>query len=105
MEKLGINVMFVIVVLAAVFKLADGYKKGVVREVISLVSMVVLCVVAALIAYGVHGYHDGKIFHVALAVILFILVMTAHHLLGLVFFSAKLFSKLPIVHKIGRAHV
>lgn len=102
MEKLGINVMFVIVVLAAVFKLADGYKKGVVREVISLVSMVVLCVVAALIAYGVHGYHDGKIFHVALAVILFILVMTAHHLLGLVFFSAKLFSKLPIVHTLDK---
>ena len=38
----------------------------------------------------------------ALAVILFILVMTAHHLLGLVFFSAKLFSKLPIVHTLDK---
>lgn len=102
MDGLGINVMLVIVALAVILKMADGYKKGVVREVISLISMVALCVVAALIAYGVKGYHDGKVFHVVLAVILFILVMAAHHLLGLVFFSAKLFSKLPIVHTLDR---
>lgn len=102
MDGLGLNVMLVIVVIAVVIKMADGYKKGMVREVISLISLVVLCVVAALIAYGVNGYHDGKVFHVVLAVILFILVMTAHHLLGLVFFSAKLFSRLPIVHTLDK---
>ncbi|HBA47123.1 MAG TPA: hypothetical protein DCZ91_04860 [Lachnospiraceae bacterium] len=102
MDGLGLNVMLVIAVLAVAVKMADGYKKGMVREVISLISMVVLCVVAALIAYGVNGYHDGKVFHVVLAVILFILVMTVHHLLGLVFFSAKLFSKLPIVHTLDK---
>ena len=39
MDGLGLNVMLVVVVLAAVFKIVDGYKKGVVREVISLISM------------------------------------------------------------------
>lgn len=102
MDGLKINIMLVVVVLVAVFKIVDGYKKGVIKEIISLISMVVLCVVAALVAYGVNGYHDGKVFNVAVAVILFILVMTVHHLLGLVFFSAKLVSKLPVVHTLDK---
>lgn len=102
MDGLKINIMLVAVILVAVFKIVDGYKKGVVKEVISLISMVVLCVVAALAAYGVNSYHDGKVFNVAAAVILFILVMTAHHLLGLVFFSAKLVSRLPVVHTLDK---
>ena len=81
MDGLNINIMLVAVVIVAVIKVADGYKKGVVKEVVSLVSMVALCLVAALIAYGVNGYHDGKVFNVAVAVILFILVMMVHHLL------------------------
>ena len=40
MDGLGLNVMLVVVVLAAVFKIVDGYKKGVVREVISLISKI-----------------------------------------------------------------
>lgn len=98
MSGFNINIMLVVVVLAALFKMVDGYKKGVVKEVVSLVSMIVLCVVAALLAYGVSSYHEGKVFNVAVVVILLLLVLTAHHLLGLVFFSAKLFAKLPIVH-------
>ena len=98
MDGVKINIMLVAVILIVVLKIVDGYRKGVVKEVISLISMVVLCVVAALVAYGVNGYHDGKVFNVVVAVILFILIMTAHHLLGLILFSAKLVSKLPIVH-------
>lgn len=98
MSGFNMNIMLVVVVLAALLKMVDGYKKGVVKEVVSLVSMIVLCVVAALLAYGVSSYHDGKVFNVAVVVILLLLVLTAHHLLGLVFFSAKLFAKLPIVH-------
>lgn len=102
MAGFGMNIMVVIVIIAVAVKMVDGYKKGMVKEIVSLISMVVLCVVAALIAYGVNGYHDGKIFHVVVAAVLFILVMTVHHLLGLVFFSAKLFSKLPIVHTLDK---
>lgn len=98
MEELKINIMLVIVVIAIVCKMVDGYKKGMVKEVISMISMVVLCVVAALIAYGVNSYHDGKVFNVAIAVILLVLLATAHHLLGLALFPAKLAAKLPVIH-------
>lgn len=98
MNEWNLNIMLAVVVIAALIKMADGYRKGIVKEVVSLVSLIVLSVVAALIAYGVNSYHDGRIFNVAVIVILLILLLTAHHLLGLVFFSAKLATKLPIVH-------
>lgn len=90
--------MLIVVLAAALFKMADGYKKGIVKEVVSLISMVVLCLVAALIANGVSSYLDGRFVNLALIVILFVIVVTVHHLLNLVLFPAKLAAKLPVVH-------
>lgn len=95
---MNINFLMIVVIILAVYKVVDGYKKGMVKEIISLVSMAVLCAVAALIAGGVSSYNDGKIFNVVVVVILLVLLGIAHHLLKLVFFSAKLVSKLPVIH-------
>lgn len=92
------NILLIIVALAALFKLVDGYKKGMVKEIISLISMVVLCMVAGLVAFGAKGYMSGKIGGVIISIILLSLVGIAHHLLGLLFFSAKVITKLPVIH-------
>ena len=102
MNEWNLNIMLIVVLIAALIKMVDGYRKGIVKEVISLVSLIVLSVVAALIAYGVNSYHDGKVFNVAVIAILLILLLTAHHLLGLVFFSAKLAAKLPVIHFVDK---
>ena len=102
MDGIRINILLVIVVVAGIFKLVDGYKKGIVKEVVSLIAMLVLCLIAALAAYGVHSYHDGKAFNVIVAIILFCLIVAAHHLLGLVLFPAKLLSKLPVFHLLDK---
>ncbi len=94
----NINLMLIIVVFAAVCKIIDGYKKGMVKEVISLVSLIVLCVVVALIAGAVNSYFDREFFNLIVMVLLLALVGIVHHLLGVVFFSAKLVSKLPVIH-------
>ena len=98
MGSLNINIMLIIVVIAVVCKMADGYKKGMVKEIISLVSMVILCLVAALITNGVHSYFDGKFFNVVIAVVVLTVLGIVHHLLSLVFFSIKLVAKLPVIH-------
>ncbi len=99
---MNINFLLIIVVILAIFKMADGYKKGVVKEIISLVSMAVLCAVAALIAGGISSYNDGKIFNAVAAVILLVVLIIAHQLLKMVFFSAKLVSKLPVIHFVNK---
>lgn len=98
MGGVSINLMLIIVIFAVLFKIVDGRRKGMVKEVISLITMLVLSVFAALAAYGLSSYHDGRIFNVIVVVILLFLLMIVHHALSLFFFSAKLISKLPIVH-------
>lgn len=92
------NILLIVVAVAALYKLVDGYKKGMVKEIISLISMVVLCLVAGLIAFGAKGYMTGRVAGVVIAVFLLCLIGIAHHLLGIVFFSAKVIARLPVIH-------
>ena len=96
------NLLFVIVLIVMFFNIVSCYKKGMVREIISLISLIVMCVVVALIGNGLNSYFDGEIANVIIAVLLLCLVGIVHHLLGVVFFSAKVISKLPIVSWIDK---
>lgn len=92
------NILLIVVAIAALYKLVDGYRKGMVREIISLFSMIVLCLVAGLIAFGAKGYVKGNVGGVIIAVFLLCLIGIVHHLLGVVFFSAKAITRLPVIH-------
>lgn len=91
------NLMAIIVILCIIFKIADGYKKGMVKEIISFVSLVVMCVVVVLISAGLHSYMEKKVIGVVIAILLLVILGIAHHLLGVVFFAGKLIVKLPII--------
>ncbi len=92
------NLMLIIVAIFLLCKMVDGYKKGMVKEIISFVSLIILCIVLALIANGVSSYFDGQFAKLIVVLFLLIALGVVHHLLGVLFFSAKLISKLPIVH-------
>ena len=90
--------MLVIVVISVLFKIADGYKKGMVKEIISLVTLTVIGIMVVLISRGLHSYMEKEIVGVIIAVVLLALLGIVHHLLGVVLFSAKMIAKLPVVH-------
>ena len=69
-----------------------------IKEIISVVSLVIMCVVVLLLGSGLRSYMEKEILGVVIAVLLLVILGIAHHALKLVFFSAKLISKLPIVH-------
>ena len=92
------NILAIIVLIILLWKITQGYKRGMVKEIISFISLVVLCIVAALIVNGLQSYMEKQFVGVAIAVLLLCIVGIIHHLLGVVFFSAKLISKLPVIH-------
>ena len=92
------NILLLAVIVVTILKIMDGYKRGMVKEIISFVSLVVMCVVVLLLGSGLHSYMEKEILGVVIAVLLLVILGIAHHALKLVFFSAKLISKLPIVH-------
>ncbi len=96
------NWLLIIVALVLIWRIAEGVERGMVKEVISFVSLVVLCLVVALIGTAVSKYLDKDIISVIVAIILLLIVCIVHRLLGVVFFSAKLIAKLPVIKKLDK---
>ncbi len=97
------NIMLILAVLFALFKIADGYKKGIVKEIVSLVTLVIMGIMIVLISRGLHSYMEKEVLGVIIAVVLMALLGVVHHLLNVVFFSAKMISKLPVIHWVNKA--
>lgn len=91
------NLLLIIMAILLVCNIIQGYKKGMVKSVISLVSLIVLCIMVTLISNGLQSYFKGEIMNVIIMVLLLSVLGIAHHLLGVIFFSAKMITKLPIV--------
>lgn len=96
------NLLLLIFAIVGIGNIITGYKKGIVRSVISLISLVVLSVVIILIGNGLNSYFDGEFINVAVMILFLCLVGILQHLFNVVFFSAKMISKLPIVHTVDK---
>lgn len=86
------NLNLLLVIMAVVLILhGDGrLQEGMVKSLISLISLLITCVVLFLIGNGLSSYFDGKIFNVILTILLLAAIGLVHHLLNIVFFSAKM---------------
>lgn len=96
------NILLIIVGVVLLCNIVDCYKKGMVKSIISFVSLIVLCIVVALIGNGLQSYWDGEILNVVIMVLLLAVLGIVHHLLGVVFVPAKLIAKLPIVKSLDK---
>lgn len=94
---MSVNLLLIIVFVAFFLKVTEGYKRGVVKEIGALVSLIVFCVLLALIGSGVRSYLDGNIANVIVAVVLAVVLGIANHLLKFALFLAKVISKLPLI--------
>ncbi len=99
---MNLNILLLIILGFMIVKIADGYKKGMVKEIISFVSLIIMCVVVLLLGTGLHSYMEKEIVGVVVSVLLLVILAIAHHVLKLIFFSAKLIAKLPIVHSVDK---
>ena len=99
---MNFNLLLIITAVVLICMMMDGYKKGMVKSLISLISLLITCVVLFLIGNALSSYFDGKIFNVILTLLLLAAIGLVHHLLNVVFFSAKMVVKLPIVHSLDK---
>ena len=96
------KIMLILAVIGVLFKIADGYKKGMVKEIVSLVTLIIMGIMIVLISKGLHSYMEKEVVGVIIAVVLMALLGVVHHLLNVVFFSAKMISKLPVIHWVNK---
>lgn len=91
------NWLLVVVAVLLLWRIAEGIHRGMVKEIISFISLIVLCLVVGLLGTALSKYFEKDIAGVIVTVILLLILCIAHRLLSLVFFSAKLIAKLPVI--------
>ncbi len=94
---MNINIVMIVAVVMLALKMASGYKKGMVKEIIMLVTLILTCITIALIANGLKNYTSGHVVNVIIVIVLLSILGVVHLLLKPLFLSAKLISKLPVV--------
>lgn len=94
---MNINLFFIILVLILLWRIVSGFQKGMVKELISFVSLIVLSLLVVLLAVGLHSYMDKEIVSGIVVVILILILIIGYKLLDFFFFTAKLFAKLPVI--------
>lgn len=92
------NWLLIIIAVLLIWRVVDGIHKGMIKELVSFVSLAFLCVAAILVWNILTNYMQKDIFKIIVAVLLLLILLIVHKILGLVFFSAKLLSHLPVIH-------
>ena len=99
---MNLNLLQIIAVVILICMVMDGCKKGMVKSLISLISLLITCVVLFLVGNALNSYIDGRFFNLILTLLLLAAIGVGHHLLNVVFFSVKMIAKLPIVHGLDK---
>lgn len=91
------NWLFLIFLLVLVWRISAAYKRGMVKEIISFVSLLVLSIAVALIGTAVISYFEQDIVSLIIAILLLVVLCVANQIVSVFFFSAKVLAKLPII--------
>lgn len=87
----------IVIALVFIWRIAAGFKKGMVQELISLIAMAVAGICVFLILGAVGSYLEKEIGQVIQIAVVLFAVCLVYRLVSILFVSLKLISKLPIV--------
>lgn len=87
----------IIIALIFIWRMAVGFRKGMVQEIISLIAMAVAGVCVLLIFGAIGSYLNREIGKVVQMVIVLLVVCAVYRLIHVLFTSLELISKLPVI--------
>ena len=96
------NILLIVLAILLVWRISMGIKRGVVREVITFINVIFVALVLGLVSMIVNAYHAENYLSIALFVLAIVVVSFVYSLLKIVFFSAKVISKLPIISSVDK---
>lgn len=87
----------VVIMIIVIWRLAAGFKKGFVKELLSLFALGIAGVSAYLLLGVVGSYQSREIGRLIQIVIFWLMIGVVYKLVSLLFSSLKLISKLPVI--------
>lgn len=85
------------IVIIIIWRMAAGFRNGMVQEILSLVAMAVAGLSAYLILGAIGSYLNREIGRLIQIIILLLVVGAVYKLANLIFTSIRLMSKLPVI--------
>lgn len=96
------NILLIVAGLVLIWRVVEGFRVGMIREIISFVSLIIMSIAIVLLAIALGSYLDKQHVKMLVALILFLALCIVHKIISFIFFSAKMISKLPVVHTADR---
>lgn len=96
------NILLIVLAVVLIWRIAAGMKKGVVREALSLVNVLFVALVVGLVTIIFNAYHAENYFGIVLMIIAIAALSIIYSIIKLVFFPAKVITKLPVVSGVDK---
>ena len=93
----GINLTMIIVLIILIMGAVKGWKMGLIQEIVSLISFILLVIVLLLIASGIQSFINKKYTQILFVIILLLIVSLASKIGSLIFKLGKSVAKLPLL--------
>jgi uncharacterized membrane protein required for colicin V production len=95
-------VALTIVIIVFIWRIVTGFRKGMVGEIVSLISMIVAAISLIVILMALRSYLDGKPGTVLQMLLIFMAISVVYKIASLIFNSLKAIAKLPIISSFNR---
>lgn len=86
----------------AVIGLINGYKKGLVKELLNCISLLVLATLIVLLSVGLKSYTQKQIVQMILVIIMLLILSLAHKLLKMALDGIKVLASLPVIKTVDK---
>lgn len=96
------NILLIIFVIVLVWRIGAGVKRGVVRETIGFINLLFASIVLGLVSMIFQDYHAGNYLRIVVMVIAIAALSIIYSLLKMVFFPAKVITKLPVLSSVDK---
>lgn len=99
---MNINIVLVVVLLILAVSACNGYKKGMLQEVISIISLIFAVFVFALVATAFNNFISKEYMYVVMAILFIVALVIVFQITKIIVIPARILSKLPIISFINK---
>lgn len=97
MDVLNWNLALIIIGVIVVINIINGYKKGLVKELINCISLLVLSLFVVLLSSLVKSYTDRQFVQMLTMIIMVLIVSIGHKVIKIALDGMKILASLPII--------
>lgn len=96
------NIALVVIALIFIWRIAAGFRKGMVREIIALIAMAAAGFCAVLILGAIESYLEQEMGRTVQMVVVLFAVCLVYRLAHILLASLELISKLPVIKSVDK---